>query len=538
MKNSKQVLLLASLATISVALSSCGPSAPFDGIVYEDLVDAGVYDKYRSIYQIMPYSYADSDGDGVGDLQGIIDKLDYINSLNYSGIWLTPVHPSETYHKYDVDNYKEIDPVFGTLDDYDNLVSKCHENNMTILLDLVVNHSSDTNRWFINCMNAHKNHRPENQYYNYYNVVELKSGDPVPSGYTKSGNFAYESRFWSGMPDLNLQYVLDEPEGYLAKDLIDVFKFWLIDHDIDGFRLDAVTSYFTSDQESNLEFLTWLNEECKKLKPDCYIVGEGSWGNTSENIRYQASGVDSFFNFANHAAGGYIASTVLGDATFYTHALNKNKNAAAGGIEAPFVANHDTGHMIGAVKGRSNVNNLKFGHGVLALLNGTTYTYYGDEIGLAVVPDTDGRDEDKRLPMNFGDNYTPKPVRGASEYKASDVYPYGSVKDQINNSNSVANYVKKANMLRKAFPQIARGTFNCIFTSQDDTFVAVEKTYNNESILILMNAGTKKSYKYDLSKTDYSEPVAELCASGYTKFVDEDKTTIEIPAQGIAIIKK
>ena len=84
-------------------------------------------DNYRTYYQIFPYSFADSNGDGVGDIQGIIDKLDYIDQLNFDGLWLTPIHKSETYHKYDVDDYKSIDPKFGTLEDYDELVSKCHE---------------------------------------------------------------------------------------------------------------------------------------------------------------------------------------------------------------------------------------------------------------------------------------------------------------------------------------------------------------------------------------------------------------------------
>lgn len=525
----KSALSLALLATSVVSLSGC--SKP---IQYDDLPVLDIADNYRSIYQIMPYSYADSNGDGVGDLKGILDKVDYISSLNYTGIWLTPVHPSETYHKYDVDNYRAIDPKFGTLEDYDALVNKLHEKKMTMLLDLVVNHSSDTNQWFTKCMNAHRNKQTTNQYYNYYNVRELASGEPVPSGYTKNGNLIYESRFWSGMPDLNLQNVLDEPNGYLAKELKDVFKFWLIDHNVDGFRLDAVTSYFTGEEEKNLRFLTWLNTECKKIKPTCYIVGEGSWGSPTENQRYQASGVDSFFMFSNQSAGGYVAQMVAGDASFYTFALKKNQNIAAGGIEAPFVANHDTGHMIGAVKGRSSVNNLKFAHGCLAILNGTTYTYYGDEIGLAVPSASQGKDEDKRLPMNFGDSYTPKPVIGHTPYTDEDIYPYGSVKDQLEDKDSCVNYVKKANLLRKQLPQLARGTFEEVYCSQDDTLVAVKKTYNNESIYVVMNASTSFEANFSLATIGASKPIAELCTKDFCELKDG---SIKIPTQGIVILK-
>ena len=107
----------------------------------------------------------------------------------------------------------------------------------------------------------------------------------------------------------------------------DIFKFWLVDHNVDGFRLDAVTSYFTGDQDKNLAFMTWLNSECRKLKPNCYIVGEGNWAsNSAENLAYQESGIDSFFQFANSAKNnGYISRTVTAQmATYISSALTNN----------------------------------------------------------------------------------------------------------------------------------------------------------------------------------------------------------------------
>lgn len=532
MKIKSCILTFSILATLATVTTGCDKKK---GIIYDELPLSEIEDNYRSIYQIMPYSYADSNGDGVGDLKGIADKVDYISGLNYTGVWLTPVHPSETYHKYDIDDYYAIDPKFGTLDDYDNLVNKLHEKKMTMLLDLVINHSSDSNPWFIKCMNAHRNKQTTNQYYNYYNVIELASGEEAPSGYTKNGSFAYESRFWSGMPDLNLQNVLDEPDGKLATELKNIIKFWLIDHNVDGFRLDAVTSYFTGVEDKNTEFLTWLNTECKKIKPSCYIVGEASWGSPTENQRYQSSGIDSFFMFSNQSASGYISQMTMGDASYYPFALRKNKEIAAGGIEAPFVANHDTGHMIGMVRGRSDVANLKFAHGCLAMLNGTTYTYYGDEIGLAVPSNaTGGKDEDKRLPMNYGDSTKPKPVVGSTPYEEKDIYPYGSAKDQLADKNSCVNYVKKANLLRKQLPQIARGTFEEKYCSQDESLVVVKKTYNNESICIVMNAHHSFTQKISMSEIGAVKPIAELC----TKSVCElDGDIVKIPPQGIIILK-
>ena len=100
------------------------------------------------MYQIMPYSYADSNGDRIGDLLGIVDSLDYIQDMGYEGLWLTPICPAPTYHKYDPTDYYDIDPTFGTLDDYDILVEECHKRGMTILFDLVFNHTALKHPWF------------------------------------------------------------------------------------------------------------------------------------------------------------------------------------------------------------------------------------------------------------------------------------------------------------------------------------------------------------------------------------------------------
>ena len=100
-----------------------------------------IADKYRTMYQIMPYSFADSNGDKIGDLGGIEAKLDYISDLNYTGIWMTPICPSPTYHKYDITDYLDIDPQFGSLSSFDSMVQKAHEKGMTVVFDLVFNHT-------------------------------------------------------------------------------------------------------------------------------------------------------------------------------------------------------------------------------------------------------------------------------------------------------------------------------------------------------------------------------------------------------------
>lgn len=499
-------------------------------------------DKMRTYYQIFPYSFADSNGDGIGDINGIIDKLDYIDSLHFDGIWLTPVHQSTTYHKYDVVDYKSIDKQFGTLEDYDRLVEECHKRGMTILMDLVFNHTSDKHDWFEACCVAHSRNQSYNRYYNYYNF-QFNNGT-APGGWEKYGsNWIYECQFWSGMPDLNLQNVLDEPDGYLAQDLKDVMKFWLVDHKVDGFRLDAVTSYFTAQPTLNTQFLKWLNDTAKELKPDCYIVGEGSWGSVGENKGYQASGIDSFFAFNHGFSGnGTLSYAVRQDKAYYLAAIDAaNKENVAGGIPAMFVSNHDTARAWGIFQGANDVNNIKMGYGLMAMSYGATFWYYGDEIGMNVVVASgskEPRDEDRRQPMPWGkgDSYTCKPVRASSNVEDKAKYPLGSVADNLRDKNSVLNYIARANALRRAFPQIARNYCESVYLSEDGTFAIVKKGTGSDAIYIAMNISHDYVTKFDLAQLGLNLKLVG------TLSVDKQPTlsgtVLNMPIQTFAILQQ
>ena len=479
------------------------------------------------MYQIMPYSYADSNGDRIGDLLGIVDSLDYIQDMGYEGLWLTPICPAPTYHKYDPTDYYDIDPSFGTLDDYDILVEECHKRGMTILFDLVFNHTALKHPWFDECVDAHAKKDESNPYYEYYNIKEGSAGG---AWHTVKGHsdLVYEGQFYDGMPDLNLQAVLDDGEGFLATELKDIMKFWLVDHDIDGFRLDAVTSYFTSDIESNIKFLTWLNDECKALKPNCYLVGEGSWtGNAPENKRYQSSGVDALFNFDNKSPASSVSvpwAIQSKNSSILAKGMQRQWDTAATGIPAQFIANHDTGRLVGPVGGRSKVGAAKLGHSLLQILPGTTYNYYGDEIGMAVPLGGQG-DPDIRLHMDWGDSdIETKDPPGAIAYdlEKDKPYPYGSVATQLADPDSLANHVKKANQLRQRFPEIAHGRTELL-----DTFIpegtkikigAMTKTYGDSTIILVINPSITDGFIYDFSGLGDVTPVAELSVEGETTY--------------------
>ena len=549
MKNSRY-LLIPLLSILTFACASCNKVDPLV-VQYDELQRSNINDKYRNFYQIFPISFADSDNNGKGDLKGIIDKLDYIYEMGYNGIWLNPIHKSATCHHYDVEDYFSVSNQFGSMARFDELVSKCHEKGINVILDMVLNHSSNKNEWFEESyIMAKSDYKKDYDKWSTeakrYNWIACPSGATIPDGYHKvnsSDPIAYESVFDSSMPDFNLTQLINDVEGdELEEKFTEIFRFWLIDHHVDGFRFDAVNEFFTGDVNKNLAVLTWMNDACRSIKEDCYLVGEGDWtSNSGKNKTYQESGFDSFFQFANSAKNtGYIQQTVVQQnaKTIFT-ALERNKDTANGGIEAPFLGNHDTPRYVGGVGGRAEgINNTKFALGLLQQLKGVTFTYYGDEVGMASQGTADGW---FRLPIRWGDDYTcvidKLGLYGVSEKNLKEElsYPFATVNDQLRDSNSVLNFAKKANLIRLAFPEIARGDFELV-SSPNNSFVIIKRTYNNSSIYVAINAS--KSTPVTIDYTQYgSKLMAELCPTGNVRYESQGSNNVVIPAQSILIIK-
>ncbi len=419
-------------------------------------------DNYRNYYEIFVRSFYDSDGDGLGDLNGVTKKLDYIKDLGFDGIWLMPVHQSSSYHKYDVRDYYSIDSEYGSLDDMKNLIASCKEKNIKLIMDLVVNHTSDLNKWFIEATKAKYNNDTTNKYINYYNF-----SDEQLDGYRKYLDFYYEARFASDMPDLNLD------SADVRNEIVDIMKYWL-SLGVSGFRLDAVTSYYTGNQEKNKEFLSFINTEAKKIDPNCYIVGE-AWTNTGEISTYYESGIDSFFGFGTDSGILYSINTESG--SYFADWTNTLKTMANGHIEAPFIGNHDTGRTAG-ILGRKEAK-VKFGYGLLTLISGSSFAYYGDEIGMV----GSGDDPNKRIGMLWTedkkDGYCANPP-GVT--KAEYIFP--SVESQLGDEYSILNYYKDANYIRSSYEAIKKGDYN--FKNYDSISI-LTKTYNDKKVTIAIN---------------------------------------------------
>lgn len=349
---------------------------------------SGVY------YEIFVRSWYDTNGDGIGDLNGVTAKLDYLKSLGVSGIWLMPINPSPSYHGYDITNYYAINPQYGTLADFDHLLAEAHKRGIKVIMDLVINHTSNQNPWFIAAAN------PASPYHDWYSWAKpgtnLKAisatGGPA---WHKLGKQYYEGTFTAAMPDLNY----DTPA--VRREMIKVGQYWLR-QGVDGFRLDAAQHiYFNFKSQKNdprvlAKNLAWWSEfrqGMNAVNPHAYIVGEVTRDNIDELAPYfkplsavfdfplAAKIIDSVKHERNHGLGPLLehTDTVLASTT------------GRHGVDAPFLSNHDQERVMSQLDG--NAQHMRVAAAILLTLPGHPFIYYGEELGLrGVKPDPDLRE--------------------------------------------------------------------------------------------------------------------------------------------------
>ena len=372
-------------------------------LINNELAETVPDDNYRTTYEVFVYSFADSDGDGIGDLNGLYDNLGYINDgqpssgvdLSAGEIWLMPIFPSPTYHKYDTTNYMDVDPAYGTLEDFDKLLKECHARGINVILDLALNQTSTEHPWFLAAkeylekLPAGKDPvKDECPYVRYYTF----SREQYPGFVPMDDTWYYEARFWEGMPDLNLS----TPE--VRNELSTIMKFWL-DRGVDGFRLDAVTSYYTDNRDGNMEFMKWVADTVHGINPKAYLVAE-AWTDQSSYASYYSTGVNSFFDFAYSGADGIIAQTAKGNmsAKSFAESLANEENLYSSinehFINAPFYTNHDMPRSAGYYAADDG-NRTKLAGALNLLMTGNAFVYYGEELGMM----GSGKDPNYRAPM-------------------------------------------------------------------------------------------------------------------------------------------
>jgi len=461
------------------------------GETQEDQLNV-IDDNYRNWYEVFVRSFFDSNNDGLGDLKGLEEKLDYIKEMGFNGIWLMPICQSNTYHKYDVVDYYTVDREYGTNEDFKSMISKAHSMGINVIVDLVLNHSSSANEWFKKATAALKKGETTGEnakYLEYYNFSTAEKTGYRPVSGT---SYYYECRFSDNMPDLNLD------SDAVRAEISDIIKFWIEEMGVDGFRLDACTSYYTGNVSKNVSFLNFVNQTVKSFKQDAYIVGE-VWEGTDAQIRaYYNSGIDSCFTFTAAQGDGKIRSAFSSlrskPGEYFVDTLLEYQEVYDIGSMAPFLCNHDTARAGKFLKG----DTVKMGAGLLSIMNGNVFVYYGDEIGMTNA--NDEIDPTKRIAMYWKDGvykgWTYMPPEGITVNKNSYIYP--SVEDQQADSNSILNYYKNAMKIRNKHPEIARGVIEKL-ESPNGYVGVIKKTWNGKSVIIIINLSDYESFNVDIS---------------------------------------
>lgn len=488
-------------------------------------------DNYRTTYEIFVCSFCDSNGDGIGDLNGIRSKLDYITDLGFDAIWLTPVHPSATYHKYDVDDYCAIDPAFGTIEDYAALVKECHGRGIRIYMDLVLNHTSDEHEWF-RAASDYLHELPSGwepdvsycKYYDYYNFSR-KAQDGY--AHLEGTEWYYEAGFWSEMPDLNLR------SEAVKAEIRDIMAFWL-DKGVDGFRLDAVTSYFANDQGANIEFLRFLKETACGINPDCYLVGE-AWTDSDLISELYTSGIDSLFDFPFANEDGLIAKTLNGSCTAsdyvegMMHAEEAYSRANNDYVDAPFYTNHDMDRSA-AYYASDKGPVTKMSYAMDLFMTGNAFVYYGEEIGMNGA----GKDENRRAPMYWSDDPNDPDMCSGPPGMDEIQMKFPCLDDQMNDDQSLYSWFKNIIRLRNSYPAIARGTTKKADFICDDKVAAFFRGAEKEDeLLIIMNLRGQTVEK-DLTSIGKSYKLAESLSTNEESISYKDGE-VSLPAYSIAV---
>ncbi len=495
-------------------------------------------DKYRNFYQIFVNSFCDSNEDSTGDLQGIISQLDYLNDgdpntgddLGIDGIWLTPIMPSKSYHKYDVEDYYDIDEEFGTLEDFDQLVEECHKRGIKLIIDLVLNHSSSEHPFYLKAREEVGNNKFDGyaEYYEIRTPSEFTGGvkfTSMPGGYACEANFSHEMPEWN----LNSEKTREEFKN--------IAKFWL-DRGLDGFRLDAC-KYYNNDKTDGKEFLKWFYETCKEINPDVYVVGE-TWDDDSVIEGLFESGIDSQFAFKFATSSGSIFESIMTENGYNLSKKvmnydNKMREVNENQINTLFLSNHDQ-VRIGNTLEPKGLEYEKFAASVYMLYPGNPFIYYGEEIGLTAENTTN--DAAYRGAMVFDTENMPEIfVNGIGDVHEEPTY--GGVKQQLADSNSLLNHYRRIIKIKNQNPAIARGKITDLQSFDDNNIAAYYVEYEGEKLMVVHNFNS--STDKEITITDDMIKNAIICADlrvdDASKHIEMKEGKIVLPPQSTVIIK-
>jgi len=538
--------------------------------------------KESVVYQIYPRSFMDSNGDGIGDLQGIIAKLDYLKTLGVDVIWLSPVYKSSNDDNgYDISDYQDIMDEFGTLKDWEELLSGLHDRGMKLMMDLVVNHSSDEHAWFIESRKS-----KDNPYRDYYIWRDGKDGKEPNnwssffSGsawqYDEATDQYYLHLFSKKQPDLNWE------NETVRKEVYEMMTWWL-DKGIDGFRMDVINliskveglpdgpgegryewggEHFMNGPRVH-EFLQEMNKEVLS-KYDIITVGESPGATVEDAVQYannQDTELNMIFTFEHmdidSGEGGKWDLKPF-KLTAFKEVMSKWQNGLNGrGWNSLYLNNHDQPRMVSRFGDdkKYRVESAKMLATFLHMLQGTPYIYQGEEIGMTNVqfdledyndieiknmyretvieggenPDkvmkaiyAKGRDN-ARTPVQWDATENGGFTTGKPWLKLNPNYKDINVEQALKDENSIFYYYQKLIKLRKQHDIIVYGDYQLI-TEDDEQIYAYTRTLKEETLLVITNFSSENP-GFNLP-TDLSFEKKDLLISNYE--VEETEDIVEI----------
>ena len=502
--------------------------------------------KEATVYQIYPRSFKDSDGDGVGDLKGIISKLDYIKSLGIDAVWLNPIYTSPNDDNgYDISDYREIMKDFGTMEDFDLLLKEMHKRDIKLIMDLVVNHSSDEHEWFKQSRSSR-----DNKYRDYYHWWPAEKGKPTYRWsffdvnseawkYDAQTDAYYLHYFSQKQPDLNWENPKVRQEVY------DIMRFWL-NKGIDGFRMDAF-QFASKDTtwpelpkgyEKNIikyygvgphlhEYLQEMNREVFS-KYDIMTVSEGAGSSPEDAIQFvdpDRKELDMAYHFESVDIGNHVKD--FGLAKYKQIFSRYDETFKEKGWLSIFLANHDQPRMVSKF-GNDTAEFRELSSKMLSTfvmtMRGTPYYYYGDELGMVNIRFNDINDyndvetrnkytqiknaggdldaymenrkqtsrENGRTPFQWDTTENAGFTTGKPWLKVNSNHNIINAEAQEKDPNSVLNYFRQLVQLRKQDLTLVYGAYTLLDKDNPDVF-AYTRELDGKKLLILLNFSEKNT---------------------------------------------
>ncbi len=450
-------------------------------------------------YQIFVRSFYDSDGDGIGDFNGITEKMDYLNDgdpetdtdLEITGIWLMPIYPSPSYHGYDVTDFTGINPDYGTMEDFENFLTAAHERGIKVILDWEINHTSTEHPWFKASID------PESDYRDWYIWEEDEPDWTGPWGQdvwhrNLEAGASYYGIFWEGMPDLNYK------NPAVTDAMNQAVSFWIEEVGVDGLRIDAARHLIEegpkqqnteATHEWYQEWFPWFKDLDAPQEP--MVIGE-VWDASRNAARFvDDQELDLVFDF--DLAGGLVEAVNYGYGIKITSAIEDELSYFPEYQMGTFLSNHDMARVMTVF--RDDYGKAKVAATALLTAPGIPFVYYGEEIGM----EGGKPDENIRRPMQWDDSDFAGFTTGDAPWKMPQRdYTDKNVAMQDLDEASLLNHYRKLINMRNQYPVLKIGDYLPIDVSDITVYAAMRST-EEQKFIVLVNMTENEVTDYTIS---------------------------------------